>query len=1393
MTLAVSTVDRAAGTKFYSLNLTVHAVHDRVSAAARRLAASAASKLAAAMPVLALLQLLLVSPPAAVALVASQELPGPQLLRSRSDGAAPCHASCSIPAAMPAAAWHASSKAILKDATMSATVNCPYLSGTLVMEQPAHKDLAQYVLKTDDNETTRAVKSDNEQLPATQLVLRIEGPLSIAMNLWEVEVLDTTGRNVMLGCAPKCVLDGCAADAGSVCNEVYQGRLTFGGCSCSPLFNATNIRGKPDGNLRRLTDGVVFSPRAHKTREYDSNTGDGSTQSLGVFLEFELPPASNNSLLDNIRIFTAHGYMGTNDCGWRSVILLEQATRKVVAMDTFLPSAKICTGPTVVTTQPTRGLIWNCSRPIKYLGKPNKTLVIPRSALNWRPLYDVLPPSEPIPPVSDEKHRLATFMARDADAEVQRLADEMFKQGKLLRNDDTAAAFALYGRGDSRGALNAWKEGWFKMLARKNYHWSYQGNDAITYSFSADDLMHNFSVAFGKSAPMQTPMLHSYTLGAMNWMKLADGLAANQKLAFVGGGWDGGALFARYKTKRDPAYLVRWSSLLDDWLINFFQDADAANRAGVNVKNIFVMTAAGAWTRLLEDLSDLNVEQNISHIIPATTLARMQLRLCAEYLPAYWRVARSTYFNHDTSGLLSNYVLSRYIGDFFAGERLTNEIRDHFTRWLRFGQTHFGSMIEIDDEGHWTMPIRGMGLIMKFFDNDKPAFWNAALRTEGVDMYRRQMQYYFRHASQAGFFYRIDHDYPAPALLFNFTNPSRDYHMFNCKNHSIPYISDGDPYIEPEVQNVIWQVYGAGHQRPNASLGSVSRQRQQLWDSASIVLAAAKANGSTHVPTTPAIRTDTMPFAGLFYVRGGWEPSDLLLHCIATPGLGDNSYNGCSYEASSCQAWEWGIETLGCQLLLGSFPSAMMRMPYLDGQAPMPYFQTKGFNPGSKTNGLSYAALQPARGRFYSGSAGAGVIWDVVEPTYAGAWATLNVKYTPVTFQNLSQSTESVQWPLSAVTANYSRIILHAVGYDALFVVERAHNIVGKVQELSTGFMLRLAVNASETTASVSRVQIEPGRIFADNSPMGLPSFRVHHASPSPLNYTRLKQARDSDEGGIRIYDEPIGFVQAPVAVSWQNHESGQESSPLLSLLHGEGSKMKASSVKATKDGRGIDATDTTGLRSFCLRISKPLQRHLVCFGVQFDCDVLLASHKNEIVEGVALGCKAAMSDFTFTKIGAGGALIIGEPVLRPMRKPSFSPSLPMFSGVVRVSLQSPEHTEGAAELRYTLDGTDPTRNSTLYTSPIIITSTTGIKARAFCSTTACSKLAPRPDWAADGTRLSAVSYGTYIKAPDPTPVAAEELTDVTSTGLCVSVSNSTGSWSELYSFAGSATQPVVV
>ena len=144
------------------------------------------------------------------------------------------------------------------------------------------------------------------------------------------------------------------------------------------------------------------------------------------------------------------------------------------------------------------------------------------------------------------------------------------------------------------------------------------------------------------------------------------------------------------------------------------------------------------------------------------------------------------------------------------------------------------------------------------------------------------------------------------------------------------------------------------------------------------------------------------------------------------------------------------------------------------------------------------------------------------------------------------------------------------------------------------------------------------------------------------------------------------------------------------------------------------------------------------------------------------------------------------ETVLRPMSKPTFSPALPSFAGNVSVSLSPGNGHVDGVELRFTIDGTDPTRNSSLYTKPIVLTSTTGIKARAFCTTDACAKLAPRSDWAADGTRFSAIAYGTYVKS-DPQPASVSGIrVRAQNRGLCAVVANSTGSWSELFSFAGS-------
>lgn len=137
--------------------------------------------------------------------------------------------------------------------------------------------------------------------------------------------------------------------------------------------------------------------------------------------------------------------------------------------------------------------------------------------------------------------------------------------------------------------------------------------------------------------------------------------------------------------------------------------------------------------------------------------------------------------------------------------------------------------------------------------------------THGVRLvrarYRRMMQYYFRHASQRGFFYRVDHAFPAPELLFNFTNPLRDYNMYQCLNKSTPILVV-NPYPEPDVLDVMYTVWGPGRLRPSGPKGSaVLAQRQALWDAANDTLAAVRRNGSsTHVPSMPSMRTDMMPY-----------------------------------------------------------------------------------------------------------------------------------------------------------------------------------------------------------------------------------------------------------------------------------------------------------------------------------------------------------------------------------------------------------------------------------------------------------------------------------------------------------------------------------------------------
>jgi hypothetical protein len=181
---------------------------------------------------------------------------------------------------------------------------------------------------------------------------------------------------------------------------------------------------------------------------------------------------------------------------------------------------------------------------------------------------------------------------------------------------------------------------------------------------------------------------------------------------------------------------------------------------------------------------------------------------------------------------------------------------------------------------------------------------------------------------------------------------------------------------------------------------------------------------------------------------------------------------------------------------------------------------------------------------------------------------------------------------------------------------------------------------------------------------------------------------------------------------------------------------------------------------------------HLKAGQVQADAESLvIVTASNGHKYGVVLGNRgsdfagkalpAHVRDFEFDLSGSTPGHI--QPIYTPLERPTIEPAADRFADSVSVTLS---HPAPGVELRYTLDGTDPTVSSPLYTGPIKLSYSTIVRARAFRP--GVEEMPEEPD----STLVSAPLEANYLRQEPMAPAT------VTATKPGLAYTYYVGDWS---------------
>jgi hypothetical protein len=908
-----------------------------------------------------------------------------------------------------------------------------------------------------------------------------------------------------------------------------------------------------------------------------------------------------------------------------------------------------------------------------------------------------------LPPPADAAKRKAEFARRNDAAATEALAHQLFRaldeKAKGLEQP-----FALYREKKFAAALEAYRAYFFDKLTHLE-----------KYGVPSDALIHD------QRPPLGTPVLKPEWVadamrgiatqpnravsntellkfsigepGAVNWAYVPFTPQTAQKLPVwlqvmrqfhvlereSGDSTDGVRcwLMDAYQVTGEAKYLQRWAEYADDWALNMQRDLNAlpvGNLAPAGYDPVAIrMDARQApycwnvrwYPTLVARQPALFVTRlrvlvlahpEVAREFPAATLARVLLVALDEYLAPNILVARATRFNWNMMGLGFNVRNGLLLGEFKAAQWAGREAARAFQNHATFSIMPDGGYVEYTDEGHQGVWVERASQALQIWQAQAPAWFDAPFAGEFKEHLTRNGEFFLRHMKSDG--YRHRDDYRSARFWFVGTN----LWSFGPRSlgAAVPWVA-----AEPEAQRMVGTVFGT----------------------------EGACGAPQHV-------SDVMPCLGEFMLRGGWGPDDpfFYMHSGRIPNSNpDEDCNG------------FKLHNYGRHLLTA-------QPVYVDGRTQNAHFKLVD-NVGAKTAFLTHSDGQPVEGRWHTSDR-----FDFAEGVYAGAYEDRNGRPYSSTFHtggyDLHRQFRSLGLPAVTDVQRHTRQVFFVRQPVAWIVVDRVSTAARHAYEVPFEFYtpvdkldwLRRA-KTPIPKADQRVVLDEAAHVMRTDNP-GFPKLALHHFSSSLLRFEFDPKSHDlahKDNGEFRDAErewksnrpelrDTLAFVRRTL-VKWSG-EGDQVLVTFITTAPADADVRDAWQVQG--DGTAFAALAPDGTTLHFAASTHPAA--LKAGDVAAEADTLLVVQpKVGPAHGIMLGARSA--EFTFN-----GKLAITREIYAPIKPVNFAPEVNVFCDHTDVTMAcaTPD-----VEIRYTLDGSEPTLEAPRYDKPVRLTKSAVVRAIA--------------------------------------------------------------------------------